>query len=390
MPSTDLLVRAAQPEAAVNLYQQAHAWDRIEVVVLEQAESLMRQGRWQTLLRWHDMLPVQYAERNPWLLYWRAVAEEITDVPRSRLALQGAIDGFQSLDDPIGEILALSAFVEGYFQEWNTVDTMDGGLDALLRLVSRSPQRIPDAYVYRAQASLLIGLVHRRPGDPALRRCVAAITARIAEEADPTERMRMTLFLILYHDLMGDLERVDELLRRTAVLRAVPSVAPRLRIWEAFRSCHHHTFVGNPDKALQESELVLRLARDEGVMISPAFQLLGSAMALLGTGRIARDMTAARGAPTSAAQAIHGSRVLSLARALGTRAARRSHPRTSAVGYLRDDARSGGGVSHRLQSSSDFSPRRARRVRLQRCSACPVGARCCAQWRVRSSTTTST
>ena len=285
--AADLLLEAAQHEPAVRLYEEARRWDRIEAVIIGQADALMGQGRWQTLLRWHDMLPREHAERNPWLLYWRGVAEEINDVPRSRLALEKAIHGFAARGNRAGEALALSTLVEGYFQEWNTVDTMDPWLDALLHLLDEQPQHIPQAYVSRAQTSLLIGLLHRRPGDPALRTCLSAINAHIAEESNPSERMRMTLFLILYHDLMGDWERVDELLRRAAELRAMPSVAPRLRIWEVFRSCHHHTFLGNPGKAIEESELVLRLAKDEGVMISPAFQLLGHAMALLGIGRVA-------------------------------------------------------------------------------------------------------
>jgi ATP/maltotriose-dependent transcriptional regulator MalT/DNA-binding SARP family transcriptional activator len=283
--AADLLVARSLFEPAVELYRQAGAYQQIEFIILEHAEDLMRQGRWQTLLSWLKAVPVAYAEESPWLFYWLGVAEQVTDVPRSRLALERAVDLFAARSDRAGEALAMSTIVDGYFQEWHTVETLDRWLDALMRLVDESAGDMPRSYLSRAHTSLLVGLLHRRPSDPALLECVRAVMACVADESDPSERLRMMLYLLLYHDLMGHSREAEELIDHIPSVSAARRVAPRLRIWATFRCAHHHMLIGDDQRAIAEVELARQISREEGVDISPGFLHVCHATVLLNAGR---------------------------------------------------------------------------------------------------------
>jgi ATP/maltotriose-dependent transcriptional regulator MalT/DNA-binding SARP family transcriptional activator len=278
------LVESSDFESAIVLFGRIAAWDEVERVILLRAGELMRQGRWRTLMSWLKLLPHAHVEQQPRLLYWLGIAQQVEDVLGARAVFERAVRLFQTGDDRDGEALAISAVVDGYFQEWNTVVTLDPWLDELLRLLRESDAVLSSECLSRAQTSLLIGLLFRRPGDPALRACVEAITARIVEEGEPSERLRMMVYLVLYHDLMGNFAMVRDLIARIGAATTDPCIAPRLRVWAIFRFAHHYMNAGEDRRAREEIENALKVSRQEGVDTLSAFLLIGQAMILLNAG----------------------------------------------------------------------------------------------------------
>src|SRR5262249_10701322 len=232
------------------------------------------------------LLPERRVEQDPWLLYWFAMGQQVDDVLTARGVFERAVRLFAQRAEPEGEALAISAVVDGYFQEWNTVVTLDPWLDGLLRLVSESPSKLSSACLTRARTSLLIGLLFRRPGERALRGCVEAITERVVGEEDSTERMRMMVYLVLYHDLMGNFTLVRDLIERLRPSVGDRRIAPRLRVWAIFRIAHHYMNAGEDRLALEEMERALRVSREESVDVLRAFLQIGHAMILLNAGRL--------------------------------------------------------------------------------------------------------
>jgi ATP/maltotriose-dependent transcriptional regulator MalT/DNA-binding SARP family transcriptional activator len=288
---TTIILRAARQleandlfDPAVELYQRCSAWNDAERVILLRAEEWMRQGRWQTLQHAVHSLPPAQVEREPWLLYWSGMAEQVTDVLRARAVFEKAVRLFAERGQALGEALAVSAVVDGYFQEWNTIVTLDPWLDSLLRLCT-VPNALPERGLLRARTSLLVGLLFRRPSDPALRECVAAVTAGYALEADPSERLRMIVYLIVYSDLMGHFAVVRDLIAQSSGAVVSDEIAPRLRVWAIFRFAHHYMNAGEDERALGEVRRALAMAHTEGVETLSGFLLIGHAMVLLNAGQ---------------------------------------------------------------------------------------------------------
>lgn len=89
----DLQVRAGQlleaadgSEEAVVLYRAAQAWNRIARLILLHAENRVDKGRWQTLERWFEALPISILHDDPWLMYWQAESAAVR-TPKSAYAL---------------------------------------------------------------------------------------------------------------------------------------------------------------------------------------------------------------------------------------------------------------------------------------------------------------
>jgi LuxR family transcriptional regulator, maltose regulon positive regulatory protein len=272
-------------EPAVEIYRQVGAWSGIERVILLRAEELMRQGRWQTLLAWLRMLSESQQGVSPWLQYWRGMAEQVTDVQRARTTFERAAQTFAAHKNRDGEALAISAVVDGFFQEWNTVVTLDPWLDALKALLRKFGQELSPRCLSKARTSLLIGLTFRRPGDPALQECVRAIAIDADVESDPAERLRMMVYLVLYYDLMGDFPTVTQWIARIGDATANSDIPPRMRVWAIFRIAHHYMNAGQDDQALAKVQEALRISQKEGVDTLSAFLIISHAMILLNAGK---------------------------------------------------------------------------------------------------------
>ncbi len=280
-----LLLKHGQVEPAVDLFLLAGEWEALGHTVEQRAADLIRQGLRQKVLAWICALPPSIAAKQPWILFWHGVAESVTALATSRSVLQRAADAFALRGEPAGEVLSVAAYVDGYFEEWNTIGTMDPWLDRLLRLLDKNDDVLSSEHRAKAYTSLLIGLLYRRPAHPRLADCADIVATALASECEPEDRLRMTISLAHYLDLMGRLANSAQLLQRTAKLRGVRELPPRLRLWQVFRHAQHHGTFGDDEAAISEQRVALRMVEEEGVMISPAFSHLGCAHALLGACR---------------------------------------------------------------------------------------------------------
>ncbi|MBK8019220.1 MAG: hypothetical protein IPK20_22815 [Betaproteobacteria bacterium] len=286
LSASRILVERGDFDPAVALLKDAAAWEEIESVLRERAPEMMKQGRWNTILEWVDAAPPGRSATRPWLTYWRGMARSVLDIPAGRLLLAEAAGQFSAQPEPLGEMLALSAYIDGFCQEWHTVAFMDPFLDRLKELFLTLRTDAPRPLAASVRTTLLIALLYRRPGDPLLRELAAEVVAGLEEETDPNELLRSRVFLLFYYELMGNFRGSMPLVQMAKKARRNPRIAPRLRIWEAFRTSQYYDMQGEGDLAFEEQIAALRIAEEEGAQISASFQLVGCAHVLLSVGRI--------------------------------------------------------------------------------------------------------
>jgi ATP/maltotriose-dependent transcriptional regulator MalT/DNA-binding SARP family transcriptional activator len=287
LQAAGFLIATSQFESGVELYAKAQAWEQIEHLIVLRAEALMQQGRWQTLLGWIGHLPRSRVQDSPWLLYWRGIVEQVSDVVQGRTTFESAVQLFSARSDRAGQALAISAVVDSYFQEWNTIAALDPWLDALLDIVQDPDANLPRLCMARVQTSLFVGLLNRRPSDASLRDCVQAIKEHSEEEPDPSERLRMMVYLLFYYDLMGQFQIVKGYIARLESMIDAQNIVPRLRLWAVFRFAHHYMFAGDDQRAIEGIERALHMADEEGVEGLRCFLLIGHGMILFSDGQLA-------------------------------------------------------------------------------------------------------
>lgn len=120
-----ILEEAGQIEVAASLYSESREWERLARLILAQVQSLITQGRNQTLLQWLGVLPAGITENQPWLLYWRGMACLPFDQAEARAYLERAYAGFEAQDDPTGLYLTWAALVDTFNLEWHDHRPLD-------------------------------------------------------------------------------------------------------------------------------------------------------------------------------------------------------------------------------------------------------------------------
>src|SRR5262245_52818455 len=99
-----LLDAAGQIEPAARLLRDAEDWNALEQLIRRHAQSLVTQGRVQTLEEWLGGIPAAFVAEQPWLLFWRAwIAERHAERQRS---FEQAFTAFRRAGDAIGMWLA--------------------------------------------------------------------------------------------------------------------------------------------------------------------------------------------------------------------------------------------------------------------------------------------
>lgn len=122
--SAQLLEQAGQVEDAARLYCEAGDRESIARMVIQHARVLLQQGRSKVVEEWIACLPAEFADSEPWLLYWSGMCSYLLDMPRTRTYLEKAFAAFRAINDPSGLYLAWVGIVDSYAfgDGWKNLD----------------------------------------------------------------------------------------------------------------------------------------------------------------------------------------------------------------------------------------------------------------------------
>ncbi len=244
-----LLEAAGYRAEAFSLYGSAANWDQAARIVLIEAESLLDQGRWRTLLDWVNALPVRHSDELPWLQYWRGMALMSTDLGTARLILARAGAAFARRGDYVGASLSAAGVLEGYFFEYDDLTPVDESLDTILAALERRPRFTSASAELAVYSAALIGLVFRRPGDDSLQAVIERVGQLLHEELTVNRRLAAAQFLLNACYSTGDFERGNMLAREVERLAADENVSEMIR-YQAYDPLVFYWFIsGEYEKA---------------------------------------------------------------------------------------------------------------------------------------------
>lgn len=112
-----LLVEADQIEDAIGLFLETGDWGTAIGLILGHAQTLMMQGRINTLAGWLNGIPRELIDATPWLLYWLGVCRMPFDPAKSRGHFDKAFPLFEQGGDIVGTLLSASTAIDAIIIE---------------------------------------------------------------------------------------------------------------------------------------------------------------------------------------------------------------------------------------------------------------------------------
>jgi len=266
-----LLEVSGQVEAAVQLLQQAEAWETLTGTILKQSKNMLEQSRGRTLEAWIRSLPVEQIDCNGWLCYWLGLCLLPADVVASRRSLGRAFELFQAGGDTAGVYIAWIAVVNNYFMEFNDFKPLDRWIDWLDNQAKQGLS-FPSLEIEASVAeSMACALVWRRPYHPHTAQWVerALSLLKYIYNSNP--------FYYAYYLYMGrfnDYAMIMNEMKNNILARTpTPLMIISMKILEV---ALYETYVSSSRKALDLLAECLDLARENGLhMVEPLIFIHG-------------------------------------------------------------------------------------------------------------------
>ena len=173
-----LLREAGYTEDAVALLVEAGNWNDVATIVVEESESLLAEGRSETLAAWLDLLPPGLVETSPQLLHASAAARAHASPRAARRLYERALEGFRERRDPAGMLDSCAGIVEAITLEFDDLAPLDRWLEALDDLQAQN--RATKSSRFGGAAATLVGATLLR--DPGNARVEAFLAASPADD----------------------------------------------------------------------------------------------------------------------------------------------------------------------------------------------------------------
>jgi ATP/maltotriose-dependent transcriptional regulator MalT/DNA-binding SARP family transcriptional activator len=262
-----VLDAAGHWEHALGLFAEAGDWVSYGKVMAERAESLLEQGRWQTVSDWLGRMPEELRERDPWLGYWQGRALMQTAPDRALRILQACHLRFAADAGVAGQLACGAAIVQTLWYArlgWSEVAPWVDRLEPLLGEDVRFPSPGVELLTWSA---LHAALAFCRLSHPAIRDMGLKLLDFIDDAAiDWNQRLSTATHLIVYFHNSAQHEPEMRLIGKVdAMVEQLSASALNVAFWFVFRALHDMRQAKYAEASLrfQRAE---DLARQEGLL----------------------------------------------------------------------------------------------------------------------------
>jgi LuxR family transcriptional regulator, maltose regulon positive regulatory protein len=203
------LAAAGQIEPAFDLYAEAQDWESAEALLIESAQTLIGQGRWQTLAQWGDTIPAKRRDANPWVGYWLGRSKNPIDPVAARPLVEAAYFAFTRTGDEIGQLLCAITMLEGFFFEFEDCTRTDAWIARVIFLLETGIRPPTKEDELRVHSTIMMGATVREPKHSMLQACLHRVEELLREPIDPNSKVAAARMLHEYAAVSMDTNAVQ-------------------------------------------------------------------------------------------------------------------------------------------------------------------------------------
>lgn len=242
-----LLEKAGQIEEAFHLAREADDREMMKRIILQQAPTLLWQGRYLLLAEWLDGLPGDQIEQDAWLLFWKGTARYIYDPVPSRELLERSYEKFKQNGEIDGMLLAWSTVIRAIIQ--CTYDQLDHWIDEL-KLHIRDPfQEFPSPWIgSQVSTCMFSALTQRQSGHPEIEQWADRALALTEAPEFKYDRTMVLFHLILYGIYAARFDKATLALELLSSLNQTLEIQSINRTWGYLGEAIFFDMAGFPEK----------------------------------------------------------------------------------------------------------------------------------------------
>ncbi|HEY5897359.1 MAG TPA: hypothetical protein VIV54_07325 [Burkholderiales bacterium] len=270
-----LLEAAGRIDDALALYRESHDWEDMAQLIHGHAQTMLAQGRGETLRHWIEDLPPELLDRFPWTVYWAAVSQTQIAPREARLQYEKAFELFRARGESAveGMILASAGAMDAILYELDDLSLLDRWISVLDDAAATGARLGSPSVEARVASSMVFALTLRKPQRRDIEQWVERAIACARHAAEPNLQMQVGLLCALTLMWTGLYTRAAQLIewaRRTA---DAPGVSPFSRITLKNVETMHYMLMAQHGPGLQAMREGLEIARATGIH-TWTFQLL--------------------------------------------------------------------------------------------------------------------
>ncbi|GAB6193527.1 hypothetical protein JCM39068_32780 [Desulfocastanea catecholica] len=282
-----ILRKKGWKKAAIDLYAQAEDYKSAASIILDVAPILMAKGRDTTLAAWIALLPCEYRQKNPWLLFWQSQAQVTRNAPASRTLCTMACNMFNNNCDLTGQILSWAATVEIIFIVRGGFTDLDLCITAGERLAALLPAGEDTGDLTgRFAASMLLAILLFDLGHPDLEKWQERCEVLLDRCHDLQVTADLMKNLFLSYQWLGQVHKAQLMEERLQILGNAGKVPALVQVTLSYTLTLAAVIAGNHRRCLEKAAETLALADKTGIHIHDAMVLTQSACAMLATGEL--------------------------------------------------------------------------------------------------------
>ncbi len=227
--AASLLEEAGRADDAVQLLQESGDIKSLTRIIRNRAESLVGQGRYQTLLKWLDFVPEEIFSNDPWLLYWKGICRLPFNPMESRVYFEEAFVRFKSQKSP-GAFLAWAGIVESIMYGHEGLTPLDSWFPVIEELLKQF-KGFPSEYIEtNVTCTMIRALALRRPAGFNMKKWVDRFHEIAEMTTDIPAKIRVLTNLACYLYSEGNFKRLEVTLDSLGGLMNHADVPPLTRL----------------------------------------------------------------------------------------------------------------------------------------------------------------
>ncbi|MFC1844377.1 BTAD domain-containing putative transcriptional regulator [Thermodesulfobacteriota bacterium] len=261
-----LLLEEKQAEDAAELFFMARDYDRFIEIVVDQAPTLISEGRNALLEKWLTGIPAEKFQDNPWLSYWLGVCQQLSDPPKATGSFEKAFSIACDQKDRVCAYSALAGQVGSIIHQWHNFKELDPLLKWFKKHYDTDSEGLPCELRVQITSCMAEAAIIREPGNENLNKWITYSTKKVLGLKNTELSIQVYLVAADYFFWTGDRSSCMAVLEKIQIFSRSPRISSlSLLKSKCLEATMYAWFMADAEKCLQTVESALDIARATGI-----------------------------------------------------------------------------------------------------------------------------